>query len=120
VAIDWDGLVLAPMMDAGVFGEDVQPTYMPAAGGAFPLDGIFDDAYHSVAELGDGFGDSQTTKPVLGVRQAQFPIDPSTGQPLVPISGDKVFIASVSKTYIVNTVHPDSHGGFKLELNVTA
>ena len=107
---DIDADILAPMMDAGVFGENVQPTYMPAAGGSFPIDGVFDNAYLGMIADADGFPDWQTVNPVLGVRLSQFPSP--------PVANDKVQVASVAKTYIVNTVKADGHGWAKLELTL--
>ncbi len=112
MAIDWDQEVLAPMMGADVFGESTQPTYTPAGGAPFAIDGVFDNAYLGVVTLADGSPDMQTVNPVLGVRISQFPAP--------PVAGDKVYIASVAQTYIVNEVKVDGHGWAKLELTLSA
>jgi len=112
MAIDWDQHVLAPMMSAGVFGENVQPTFMPAAGGSFPIDGVFDRPYHGLVLEADGEPGFATRKPVIGVRLSQFTVD--------PLKGDKVFIPSVPETYIVSDVRPDGKGHAVLELMIAA
>ena len=116
--INWDLEVLGPLMGSGVFGEDIQPTYMPALGSSFPIDGVFDDAAKVVVILDDGAPGMQTTDPTLGVRLSQFPAD--------PVAGDKVFLpANVAlrrpnQLFIVSEVLPDSHGWAKLELNLVS
>ena len=108
--IDWDAKVLGPSLS--VFGEDpsLQPVYTPAAGGgAFPIDGVFDDAVRVTVLLDDGSPGFVTTDPMLGVRLAQF------ASP--PLQGDKVRIPRVNSTYLVSRVNPDGHGGARLDLN---
>ena len=108
-------MVLAPMMGASAFGEAVQPTYTPQAGGpAFQLDGVFDNAFQADLLVSDGMPEFMTVNPVLGVRLSQFP----AGAP--PLAGDRVQIASVGVTYFVNGVKPDGHGYAKLELTKSA
>ncbi|MBV8973100.1 MAG: hypothetical protein JO290_12505, partial [Sphingomonadaceae bacterium] len=72
--IDWDALVLAPVM--GVFGEGVASDgtdqtviYAPASGSPpFHLAGaVFDREYQQVVLQGDG-SENTTRRPVLGVR----------------------------------------------------
>jgi hypothetical protein len=112
MAIDWDAHVLAPLF--AQFAEDVQPTYTPKGGTPFAIDGVFERAYQEVlidAEAAGGVG-MNTVKPALGVRLAQFP-DP-------PVQGDKVFVASVGLTYVVNNVQPDGLGWAWLILNKAA
>ena len=109
---DVDAMILAPMMAAGVFGENVQPTYLPAAGGSFSVDGVFDDPYLKVDVLDDGAPGFVTTNPVLGVRLAQFPAG------IAPTAGDKVQVAKTAKAYFVNEVQPDGQGWALLQLTV--
>lgn len=106
MAIDWDKHVLAPCMK--VFGEDEPATYMPAAGGSFPVDLVFDAQYRDLRLLDDSSG-FNTTEPVAGVRAAQFP-NP-------PVQGDRIFVKRVNKTFVVRDPNPDSHGWIKLKLN---
>jgi hypothetical protein len=109
--IDWDGLVLAPLM--GVFGETVRPIYTPVIAGGAPygIDGVFDRAYHEVTLLDDA-SSANTLSPCLGVRLAQFAAEP---QP-----GDTVYIASVDLTFVIRDVRPDGHGSAKLMLMLSA
>ena len=106
--IDWDAKVIGPCVSAAVFGEDVQPTYSPARGAPFPIDGVFDRAYKELILL-DGDSGADILTPVLGVRLAQFPAPPA--------KNDRVYVASVGITYIVKDVHPDGHGAAKLLLS---
>lgn len=107
--IDWDSLVLAPLMS--IFGEATQATYTPKSGaGAFSIDGVFDRAYKDLTIL-EGDPGFNSLGPVLGVRLAQF------ASP--PLQGDTVTIASVGLTYMVGNVQSDGHGWCKLRLNST-
>ncbi|WP_157218675.1 head-tail joining protein [Flavisphingomonas formosensis] len=119
MSIDWDALVLSPVM--AIFGEgdgtDASlPTYMPAAGGSFALaDAVFDREYLAVTTNDDG-SENATRKPILGVRLARF-AEAGVGG---PVQNDKVLIPSVGITYIVREVQPDGHGHALLLLNATA
>jgi hypothetical protein len=108
MAIDWDKHVLAPMMSSDVFGEDVQPTFLPAAGGSFPLDGVFDRAYKGLVIDADGEPEIATREPVIGVRLSQFPQE--------PLQGDRILIPSVGLTFMVSNVEPDGKGWAMLRL----
>lgn len=103
--IDWNGLVLGPLMD--VFGEPV--TYTPAGGSPLSITAIFDEAYTPVQLVADP--EVNAVMPVLGVQLSQFPagFDPRNAQ------GD-TFIAR-GKSYVVKNGKPDSHGGARLEAN---
>ncbi len=104
MSVDWDTAVLAPL--EGVFGEPA--TYMPAAGGSFPIVGVFDEAYRDITLIDTAIGNT-TEMPVLGVRLAQFTT--------LPLQNDVVQIASVNTTYRVREVRLDGHGWAKLLLN---
>lgn len=112
MSIDWDGLVLGPVM--GMFGEGDAgapaslPTYHPKRGKPFRLtDAVFDAAYQLVTELGDGT--TQTSAhPVLGVRASLFPVPPA--------QGDVVHIPSVRRHYAVTDPRADGHGHILLVL----
>ncbi len=110
---DIDQNILAPMMAAGVFGENVQPLYTPQGGAQFALDGVFDDQYVGLS-LEGAEPEFQTMSPVLGVRLAQFPPG------VTPNQGDVVTVASVSTTYRVMSVKADGHGWAKLVLMTTS
>lgn len=110
MAIDFDADVLAPLM--AVFGEDVQPTYTPQGGQAFPIDGVFDRPFKGLVLEADGEPGFATRKPCIGVRLAQFPAD--------PVKGDQIFVPSVPQTYLVSDVRPDGKGWALLELMIKA
>ncbi|HEX7693916.1 MAG TPA: hypothetical protein VF409_05470 [Sphingomonas sp.] len=105
MSIDWDDLVLGPVM--GIFGEDAAgaglPVYTPRGLPAFMLaDAVFDAQYEQVIVSDD----SQTTtsrRPVLGVRLSLFLARP-------PQQNDTVLIPATGKTYVVRDVQPDGHG----------
>ena len=103
MAVDWDQAVLGPVM--AVFGEPV--TYCPAAGGSFPITGVFDEAYRDLLLVDDSAGITTET-PVLGVRLAEFPAP--------PLQNDTLTIGSVGCTYAVREVRLDGHGYAKLML----
>lgn len=103
--VDWDAEVLGPLM--GIFGEPA--TYMPAAGGSFPVIGIFDKAYQKETLFDDGTVGVTTELPVFGIQLSQFPA--------MPVQGDRLSVASINTTYAVREVRQDSHGCAKLMLN---
>ncbi|GAB7525327.1 head-tail joining protein [Paraburkholderia sp. 2C] len=102
--IDWDAEVIGPLMD--VFGEPV--TYMPAAGGSFSVDGVFDDAYLKEVMFEDASTGVTEVSAVLGVRMSQFPSPPA--------QNDRLTVPRTGATYIVKQPRVDSHGGAKLLL----
>lgn len=107
MAIDWDGLVLAPCHAA--FGEPAGTvTYFPQIGASFDLEGsVFDDGFHTRDLLA---GPSiSTSQPTLGVRLALFPAG------VLPLQGDGVALRG--QLYLVRDVQPDSHGEARLLLN---
>lgn len=106
--IDWDALVLAPVM--GVFSQPVD--YTVAGGSTFAVSGIFDDAYQSVSALSDPGVTS--TSPTLGVRLVEFPsgFNPENAQ------GDTFIVRTTGLRYIVRTGRPDSHGHARFEANL--
>lgn len=103
MAVDWDTHLLAPLH--GVFGEPVN--YRPQGGDAYDIVGIFDRAYTRDVETLEGDIAINTTKPVLGVRDAQFKSPPR--------QYDQLFVRG--RLYVVSDVQPDSHDGTRLELN---
>lgn len=106
MAVDWDTAVIGPVTE--VFGEPA--TYLPAAGGSYPITAVFDRAYREIGMLDDTAGVT-TQMPVLGVQLSQFP----TG--VQPVQGDQVTIVSANLTFNVKEVRTDGHGHAKLMLN---
>jgi hypothetical protein len=108
MTFDW-GALTAPCRDA--FGEKAQGftvTWLPAAGGTFAIDGVFDDAYREVGIAANGNAVT-STHPILGVRVADLPA--------APLQGDKLTLSRNGRTYVVKEVRPDSHGWAILLLN---
>jgi hypothetical protein len=116
MSIDWDKLVLAPVM--GTFGEaetqagDQRPIYTPRGLAPFRLDdAVFDAEYEQVDVAQDG-SMATSRRPVLGVRVSLFPRDPR--------QNDAVTIPVAGKSYIVREAQPDGHGHAKLMLTEAA
>jgi len=105
VTVNWDALVLGPLM--GVFGESV--TYRPAAGGSFVVAGVFDDAYLKEVMFEDTTTGVTEISAVLGIQLSQFAA--------TPVQNDQLSVVSVNTTYVVREARPDSHGGMKLLLS---
>lgn len=112
MAIDWDEMVLGPVM--GVFGEGVSedqsswPIYTPVGLDPFALaDAVFDRAYADITIEGDG-SEVTSLKPCLGVRLVLFARD--------PVQDDTVYIPSVPGRFIVKDVRADGHGHARLIL----
>ena len=105
MTVNWDALVLGPLM--GAFGDSV--TYRPAAGGSFVITGVFDDAYLKEVMFEDASMGVTEISAVLGVQLSQFAS--------IPAQNDQLSVARVSTTYVVREARPDSHGGMKLLLS---
>ncbi|KKZ18108.1 phage protein [Serratia marcescens] len=106
--IDWDKKLLAP--NHNVFGQPVEYRPDKGLGTPFMINGIFDRAYtREIEPLDDDGPTLNTTRPVLGVRDSQFPTPPQ--------QGDKLYIPLEKALFVVADVQPDSHGGTRLELN---
>lgn len=107
--LSFDDLVLDPCVAA--FGEAAQgnpvPTYAPAAGSSFVLDGVFDRGFTEIDQLTGPV--VATATPKFGVRLSQFPAG------VAPLQGDQVTIRG--QAYLVREVRPDSHGHALLLLN---
>lgn len=106
MAIDWDGLVLAPIMDE--IGEVAQ--YAAPSQASFSLTGVFDREHVEVSFDAGGAAVS-SRHPVFGCRTSAFP----TG--FTPTQGDYLTIQGA--TYRVMDVQPDGRGHVFLPL-VTA
>ncbi|WP_338803580.1 hypothetical protein WDV76_02870 [Xenorhabdus griffiniae] len=103
--IDWDKHLLAPLHKQ--FAERVN--WRPQSGEPYDIMGVFDRAYTQQVESLDGDSSINTTKPLLGVRDAIFKSPPQ--------QHDRVFVYSINAEFIVSDVQPDSHGGTHLLLN---
>lgn len=103
--VDWDKKLLAPLF--GVFGEECE--HRPRTGGAYSLTGIFDRAYVQQLIGEDGGTESNSTLPVVGVRDTELAVRPR--------QGDGFYIVRTGELFTINDVQPDSHGGTRLELN---
>lgn len=110
MAVDWDGLLLEPVMD--IFGEgrtsapSTWPTYRASRGSlAVPIRGaVFDAQYQRVIDLGDGMTETSYF-PVLGVRDAVF-----TDAGIELHQGGIVYVPSVAQLFAVKDVQADGHG----------
>lgn len=116
MGINWDAHLLAPLH--AQFGDEHE--YRPKNGIPFTVNGIFDRGYVQASENLDGDSEINTTKPVLGIRDAEF----AAAGRAFPVQGDRVFIKTVggdpvNQLFVVADTQPDSHGGTKLILNVT-
>ena len=105
--VDWDALLHGPVQST--FGEAV--LYHPRSGPAFPVTGIFDNAYHASDEVSGSFGLGPVhlinRQAILGVRLSEFPAAPQQGDTL-SVRG---------QAYSVQEVRDDSHGYAHLILN---
>lgn len=108
MAIDWDGLVLQPVM--GVFGEEL--IYTPRGGSPVTIpDAVVDDEATEMQLDGDG----QTTiqkRPIIGIRASALPADAR--------QNDTVKVTKTGKVYVVREAIPDGHGHIVLKVMVTA
>lgn len=102
--IDFDTLVLGPCLSA--FG---QITLYTAPGQSFDLPGIF-DRYHAEITFDAGGVPVSTQRPMLGVRESDFPFG------LLPAQGDTVLIDGT--VYLVTDTQPDGHGHILLPLKL--
>lgn len=110
--IDWDAMVVGPLL--GVFGEapSARPRYTPAAGGVpFEIEGVFDDAYTGLVMSADGEPEIATAEPVMGVRLADF-----IPHGVLPEQGGTVEVPRVGKTFVVTNAEPDGKGWVFLRL----
>ncbi len=111
--IDWDALVLAPVM--GVFGDAV--LYRPRDGQPFTVaDAVYTEAYTYILRDSTG-GEITTTSPALSVRQAACPVKPKQddGVDISTIDG-----RAVNTRFVVKDVRDDGHGHLVLLLNIQA
>ena len=105
MSINWSAEVLGPLM--GIFGEAA--IYTPQNGVAFPVTGVFDNAYLKDVMFEDASMGVTSVHAVLGVQLSQFPVPPA--------QNGLLFVTSVNTTFVVKEVRVDSHGGAKLILS---
>jgi hypothetical protein len=108
--VDWDAVVIGPLMR--VFAEPA--TFMPLAGGSFPITVVFDDAYLKDVMFEDATTGTTEVSACVGVQLSQFPSD--------PLQNDQLFIPAgrggrrPAANYLVRQVRPDSRGAALLLL----
>ncbi len=92
-----------------VFGQPAR--YMPGgnADAGFDVRGVFDRAHHQIEISAHDGAPITSTRPVLGVRAAEFTQPPACGD-CVQIGGE---------TFYVTDPQPDGHGHIKLILSKT-
>ncbi|MBB3256867.1 hypothetical protein F4827_001712 [Paraburkholderia bannensis] len=105
MAVDWNGLVIGPLV--GVFGEPV--SYTPQGGEAFQITGVFDDAYLKEVLFEDATTGVTTVSACLGVQLSQFAV--------APAQNDAMTVQSTGASYLVREVRVDSRGGARLLLS---
>lgn len=109
MAIDWDGLVLGPVM--GAFGEKI--VYTPRGGAPIVIpDAVFDEESADIAIGEDGQVSTQQ-KPTCGIRQAAL-LGATASQ------GDSVRRDLNGRIYLVREPIPDGHGHIRLMLMTKA
>jgi hypothetical protein len=102
VAIDWDALVLAPVMS--VFGETV--IYTSVSGAQITLTDAVYDANYSHTDVDEDGVAVISSFPALGVRTAE----------VSPQQGDRLKVVRTGEVLAVAAVYPDSHGHALLRL----
>lgn len=107
MAIDWDGLVLAPLIAA--FGEDEGIIYYPQGGQEFDIDGVYDENNRDLDMIGSRVN---TSTPVVGARLAQF-----QRFQISPQQGDQLRIKRTGELFDVKDTDEDGRGHVKLKLN---
>ncbi|MHA6236886.1 head-tail joining protein [Pseudomonas fluorescens group sp. PF-69] len=109
--LNFDALLHGPV--SAIFGEQGQgadlPVYQPQVGAAYPVDGVFDQAYIE-ADLLSGVG-ANTVENLFGARLAAFKA--------APVQNDAITIPRLGKTFLVRDVQPDGHGWVQLRLSET-
>lgn len=103
MAIDWDAVLLTPVVD--VFGEPAM--YTPKGGVAIPVTLVYDEANKDL-DIAGGTG-VNTSNPLASGRLSQFGA--------MPLQGDSLVIVRTGETFVVKDVETDGHGAVKLMLN---
>ena len=95
---DWKN-VAGGVIDSAMraFGESVQATYAPAAGGSFLVDLVF-TAEREVVTTGDSGVEISSLRPVAGIRLSDFAAR--------PVKGDRITIEGLQ--YDILDFHVDS------------
>jgi|GEM_PF-859186 len=101
MGVNFSALTLAPCLR--VFGD--RHVFRPQNGEAFEFVGVFDAAAQIVEAGGEvGFA---TTRPIVGIRFAEFPADPTLAR-VTPRQDDRAVI--LGRLYQVVEVQPDNVG----------
>jgi len=112
MSINWDDLVLGPVM--GIFGDGI--IYMPRVGAPVPIqDAVFDEEAKELVIGDDGQATTQKM-PVLGIRLAALSPDLS----VEPRQNDRVQIVKTGKVFLVREPIPDGHGHVLMKLMATS
>jgi hypothetical protein len=104
MAIDWDAILLGPVM--GKFGQVV--IYTPRGGSSITItDAVWDEGATETTIVGE----EQVTiqRPLLGIRQAAL-------GGVTAAQNDRVQIVASGEVYLVKNPLPDSHGHIRLQL----
>jgi hypothetical protein len=105
MSIDWDDLVLGPVM--AVFGEEV--IYTPRGGAPITIpDAVFDEENYDV-DIGADGQEVNLKKPIVGIRAAAL-------NGYDPKQNDRVTISRTGQSFIVKNPNPDGHGHIVLLL----
>ena len=105
MAINWDSLLLGPVM--ATFGEAI--TYTPRGGAPIAItDAVFDEESADIA-IGEDAQVSTQRKPLCGIRTAAL-------APASANQGDTLTRTGTGVVYIVKDVIPDGHGHVRLIL----
>jgi hypothetical protein len=101
----------------GAFGDQAQTgkkwTYTPTVGQAFDIDGVYDEAWNTLAIQSisrGGIAPVSTTKPALWVRIADLPIG------FKPRQREALLRHSTGQNYAVADTQIDGMGGIRLIL----
>lgn len=101
--IDWQHHVIAPTVD--VFGQPA--IYHSQSGTAYPITGVFDEAYYELKSIDNDTVSVGSVSPVLGICAAALPITPQ--------QNDQLTINN--QRYRIKKVQQDGHGHILLLLN---
>jgi hypothetical protein len=118
IGIDWNRPVIAPTV--GIFGDQVD--HQPAYGAAFPITGVFDEAFIELTPHGPGGIDTENfviAYPTASASRCRCSASSSPSsweaaarRPPTLISGPES-----GRRFVVKEVRPDSHGDARLLLN---
>ena len=106
MGIDWDAMVLAPVV--AVFGEgEIGIMYYPAGGTSFPINLVYDEANLDLPLAGGQ--EVNSSNPIVSGRVAAFQTQPQ--------QGDTLTVVRTGETFQVKDVDTDGKGSVVLRLN---